>query len=82
MNSTWITILDSVFVLFVGSQSETTRELHTAYAARVLHLFRMSVRFDLVTHEIRHLIETFAASLALVRPLVRMCEHMIAQISW
>lgn len=81
LNSARITILDPVLVLLVGSQGESPWKLHSAYAAGILHFFGMSVSLNLVTDEIGHLVETLAARLALVRPFVRVGEHVISQIS-
>jgi len=75
-------ILNTVLVLLVRAQGEPSRELLSADSAWILHFVDVCVRFYLVTDQIRHLIEAFTAQLALVRPLIRVREHMVSQIAW
>lgn len=76
------TVLYAVLVLLVRAQGESAWEFLAADSARVLHLIGVCVRLHLVTHQIRHLIEALAAEITLVRPLVRVREHVITQIAW
>lgn len=75
-------IFHAVLIFLVRSQSESARKLLSADSARVLHLVDVCVRLHFVTDQIRHLVEALAAEIALVRPLVRVCEHVITQVAW
>lgn len=81
MCASGLTILDAVLVLFMRAQSDTPRKLLATDATRVLHLLDVGVSLDLVADEIGHLIETLAADIALVRTLICMGEHVVAQIA-